>query len=98
MAYASDVKGDGPGLHLYFLFLEPLREELNKDWDGVGGGRVRGFTQVLQGPTLPASLPALLSTWMLSLMHSCAYTFCSPQFKVSVSEALPTIITSSTLP
>lgn len=62
MAYASDVKEDGPCLHLYSLLLEPLREELNKGWDGVGGGRVHGFTQVLQEPKLPASLLALLST------------------------------------
>lgn len=62
MTYASDVKGDGPCLHLYSLLLEPLREGLNKGWDGVGGGRVCGFTQVFQGLELPSSLLALLST------------------------------------
>lgn len=37
MAHGSDVKGDGPHIHLYSLVLEPLREGLNKGWDGVGG-------------------------------------------------------------
>lgn len=59
VAHTSGVKGGGPSLHLYSLLLEPLREELNKYWDGVEGRWVYGLTQVLQESKLPASLLAL---------------------------------------
>lgn len=72
MAYASDVKGDGSCLHLCSLLLAPLREGLNECWDGVGGGRVYGFTQVLQEPKFPASLLASVSSDAV-LMHSREY-------------------------
>lgn len=58
---------------LYSLLLQPPGEGLNICWDRVEGGGVYGFTQILQEPKLPASLLALLSTWMLFLICFCEY-------------------------
>lgn len=73
MAHASDVKGGGLCPRLYSLLLQPPGEGLNICWYRVEGGGVYESTQILQEPKLPASLLALLSTWILFLMRSCEY-------------------------
>ena len=97
MVYASDGKGDGHHINLYSLLLEPLREGLNKGWDGIGR---EGCTDSLRSFRNPSFQPLFLPLSLLGCcpLHTPVNTFCNPQFKVRILEALLVIITSSTLP